>query len=125
MDIEAAKASARKASARRTCEGCAWLERRIRPRCMSEKSPHFRTARDAYHERCAVFAVRIDAPPKPAEPPPKPAPVSRPKWTGDSRTARQMIADANRLLRQKQVRKPTDAEHAAVMERNQSRKVGA
>jgi hypothetical protein len=104
MDIEAARASAREMNARRTCEGCAWLERRIRPRCMSEASPHFRTARDTYNERRDKWAVRIDAPPaKPAEPP-KPAPVSRPKWTGDGRTARQMIADANRLLRQKQVR---------------------
>jgi len=79
MDIEAAKASAREANSRRTCEGCAFLVTHLRPRCMGEASPNFRTPRDTYHERCGVYAVRgRDG--KPVERKPEPAaPVAKPK----------------------------------------------
>jgi hypothetical protein len=78
MDIEAARASAREMNARRTCEGCAFLVTHLRPRCMGETSPNFRTPRDTYHERCGVYAVRgRDG--KPVERKPEPAPVAKPK----------------------------------------------
>jgi hypothetical protein len=76
QDIEAAKASAREASSRRTCEGCAFLRTHLRPMCQAEHGPHFRMTRDTYHERCGVYAVRgRDGKPveRKAEPPP-PAP---------------------------------------------------
>lgn len=44
---------------RLTCEGCAGLRIYPRPMCREERSPHFRTARDTYHERCAWFSVGL------------------------------------------------------------------
>jgi len=78
MDIEAAKASAREANSRRTCEGCAYLRTQLRPMCQAEHGPHFRMARDTYNERCGAYAVRgRDG--KPVERKPEPAPVAKPK----------------------------------------------
>ena len=77
LDIEAARASAREMNARRTCEGCAFLVTHLRPRCMGETSPNFRTPRDTYHERCGVYAVRgrdgkpVERKPEPAAPAPE------------------------------------------------------
>ena len=79
LDIEAARASAREMNARRTCEGCAFLVTHLRPRCMGETSPNFRTPRDTYHERCGVYAVRgRDGKPVERKPEP-PMPVEKPK----------------------------------------------
>lgn len=58
IDLEAARASARDAASRRTCDGCALLRIHPRPMCAGEGSPHYRTARDTYHERCQSYAVR-------------------------------------------------------------------
>jgi hypothetical protein len=79
LDIEAAKASAREANSRRTCEGCAYLRTQLRPMCQAEHGPYFRMARDTYHERCGVYAPRgRDG--KPVERKPEPAPpVEKPK----------------------------------------------
>jgi len=79
IDMENSKAIAREMNARRTCEGCAFLVTHLRPRCMGETSPNFRTPRDTYHERCGVYAVRgRDG--KPVERKPEPAPpVAKPK----------------------------------------------
>lgn len=80
LDIEAAKASAREANSRRTCEGCAFLVTHLRPRCMGETSPNFRTPRDTYHERCGVYAVRgRDGKPVERKPEPAPPPVEKRK----------------------------------------------
>lgn len=49
------------AAQRLTCEGCAGLRLYPRPMCREERSPHFRSARDTYHERCAWFSVRLAA----------------------------------------------------------------
>ena len=79
IDIAASKAAAREAaSGRKTCEGCALLRTYTRPMCAGEKSPHFRTARDTYHERCQWYSVRghegrivtPDMPPPEPEPEP-------------------------------------------------------
>ena len=40
-----------------TCEGCIGLRRYPRPMCREESSPHFRTARDTYHNRCSSYSV--------------------------------------------------------------------
>jgi hypothetical protein len=80
MDIEAAKASAREANSRRTCEGCAYLRTQLRPMCQAEHGPHFRMARDTYNERCGVYAVRgRDGKPVERKPEPAPPPVAKPK----------------------------------------------
>ena len=80
MDIEAARASAREANARRTCEGCAYLRTQLRPMCQAEHGPHYRTARDTYHERCGVYAVRgRDGKPVERKPEPAAPPVAKPK----------------------------------------------
>lgn len=75
IDIEAAKASAREAAlARKTCEGCTALRTYPRPMCAGEKSPHFRTVRDTYHERCQVYSVGMGKGEQPAPPTQPPAP---------------------------------------------------
>lgn len=80
QDIDMAKAIAREMNARRTCEGCAFLVTHMRPRCMGEASPNFRTPRDTYHERCGVYAVRgRDGKPVERKPEPKPPAPEKPK----------------------------------------------
>lgn len=78
VDLEAAKASAREAAlSRKTCEGCVLLRTHPRPMCAGEKSPHFRTVRDTYHDRCQWYAVRGQEGKQSApthEPPAKPDP---------------------------------------------------
>jgi hypothetical protein len=79
IDMENSKAIAREMNARRTCEGCAFLVTHLRPRCMGETSPNFRTPRDTYHERCGAYAVRgRDGKPVERKPEP-PAPVEKRK----------------------------------------------
>ena len=55
---------------RKTCEGCAGLRQYPRPMCRQPTSPHFRMARDTYHDRCNQYAVgrreEPGAPPAPA-----------------------------------------------------------
>lgn len=51
------RAAAELAQRRVTCEGCYWLVRYPRPMCRGEASPHYRTARESYHERCDAFSV--------------------------------------------------------------------
>ena len=80
MDIEAARASAREANSRRTCEGCAYLRTQLRPMCQAEHGPHFRMPRDTYNERCGVYAVRgRDGKPVERKPEPAPPPVEKRK----------------------------------------------
>jgi hypothetical protein len=80
IDMENSKAIAREMNARRTCEGCAFLVTHLRPRCMGETSPNFRTPRDTYHERCGVYAVRgRDGKPVERKPEPAPPPVEKRK----------------------------------------------
>jgi hypothetical protein len=50
-----ARAVAQIVNQRRTCEGCAFLRTYPRPMCQGETSPHFRTARDTYHDQCGAF----------------------------------------------------------------------
>lgn len=77
IDMAASKAAAREAALqRKTCEGCALLRIWPRPMCAGEKSPHFRTVRDTYHDRCEFYALKgVQTAP---EPPPAPEPA-RPK----------------------------------------------
>lgn len=103
QDIEAAKASAREANARRTCEGCAFLVTHLRPRCMGETSPNFRTPRDTYHERCGSYAVRgrdgkpVERKPEPPKPPPeKPKRMRLVEVRGSNRVVSE--AEYDRLL---------------------------
>jgi hypothetical protein len=71
IDMENAKAIAREMTRNRTCEGCIALRVLPRPMCAGEASPHFRTVRETYHERCASYTVagRQMPAPKPVEPP--------------------------------------------------------
>jgi hypothetical protein len=83
VTIKEAQQSARELMGQRgpTCEGCAALRTYPRPMCSGEASPHFRTARDTYHARCASYSVKgVEAPPvvKKAPPPPPPAKPHRP-----------------------------------------------
>lgn len=56
-------------ASRPTCTGCVFLPKTDRPKCTSEASPHWRTPRETYHDRCRAFAT--------AKPEPEPAaPVS-------------------------------------------------
>lgn len=57
IDENNLRAAAELATRKVTCEGCYWLARHPRPMCKGEDSPHYRTAREAYHERCAAFSV--------------------------------------------------------------------
>lgn len=63
QDIEHAKAVAREVtqSQRKTCEGCALLRMYPRPMCQAEASPHWRTPREPYHDRCDAYAVTLRA----------------------------------------------------------------
>jgi|LakMenE18May11ns_1017448.scaffolds.fasta_scaffold9404896_2 hypothetical protein len=61
------RAAAELASRKVTCEGCFFLQRHPRPMCKGEDSPHFRTVRDTYHERCHAFSVSKPEP-RPPEP---------------------------------------------------------
>jgi len=67
LDIEAAKASAREANSRRTCEGCAYLRTQLRPMCQAEHGPHFRMVRDTHHQQCNAYARRKPGDPDPVK----------------------------------------------------------
>lgn len=109
IDLEAAKASAREAAlARKTCEGCTALRTYPRPMCAGEKSPHFRTARDTYHERCAFYGVALRQGQVEPEAANEPPPMSR----------REVAGEVPKLKR-----RATDSEHAALWARNATRKV--
>lgn len=45
---------------RQTCEGCAFLTRE-RPRCLNEASPHFRSPRESYHDKCGFYGPSAHA----------------------------------------------------------------
>lgn len=47
-----------------TCEGCAGLRTHPRPMCVNPNSLYFRTARETYHARCALYAVTAGLHPK-------------------------------------------------------------
>lgn len=49
------------ATAPKTCEGCASLQRWPRPQCKGESSPHFRMVRDTYHPRCEAYSFGAPA----------------------------------------------------------------
>lgn len=71
-DRNAAAAAAQALTlSRKTCEGCAGLRQYPRPMCREERSPHFRTARDTYHERCGLYTVQHAStePGAPSQPP--------------------------------------------------------
>jgi len=48
-----------------TCEGCQHL-RALRPMCMCEASPNFRTPRSTYQDRCTAYTVKGRQQPAPA-----------------------------------------------------------
>jgi hypothetical protein len=54
---QAANNAAQLTHQRLTCEGCQHL-RALRPMCMSEASPNFRTPRSTYQDRCTAYAVK-------------------------------------------------------------------
>lgn len=101
IDIANARASAREALVqRKTCEGCAALRRIPTPMCAREQSPHFRSARDTYHDRCQWYAVAGQEPkppePKPAPEPPKSKRMKLVKVRGTNRLVTE--AEYDRLL---------------------------
>jgi len=57
IDEQNRRAAAELAARKVSCEGCFWLARHPRPMCRGETSPHYRTARESYHERCHAFSV--------------------------------------------------------------------
>ena len=59
---QAAVQAAQLTHQRLTCEGCQHL-RALRPMCMAETSPNFRTPRSTYQDRCAAYAVKGRQPP--------------------------------------------------------------
>lgn len=91
------------------CEGCIGLRTYPRPMCKEKRSPHFRTARDTYHERCPWFAVRI-----------KVEVASQPETAPPPR--HELVGHAANDRRLKVNRKPTDDEHAALLARNMARR---
>jgi hypothetical protein len=56
-DVKQAASQAAQLVQRQTCEGCQHL-RALRPMCMSEASPNFRTPRSTYQDRCNAYAVK-------------------------------------------------------------------
>lgn len=112
IDLEGARISAREmVMQRKTCEGCAMLRTYPRPMCAGEKSPHFRTVRDTYHERCPVYHVAgmQPAPPKPEPAPPPPAKKGRVKMV--------RLRGIDRVV--------TESEYDALLAQNAKRRVGA
>ena len=59
---QAASNAAQLTHQRQTCEGCQHL-RALRPMCMAETSPNFRTPRSTYQDRCTAYAVKGRQPP--------------------------------------------------------------
>jgi hypothetical protein len=62
---QAANNAAQLTHQRLTCEGCQHL-RALRPMCMSEASPNFRTPRATYQDRCTAYTVKGRQQPAPA-----------------------------------------------------------
>ena len=63
-DVKQAASQAAQLVSRLTCEGCQHL-RALRFICMAETSPHFRTPRSTYQDRCTAYAVKGRQPPAP------------------------------------------------------------
>lgn len=56
-DVKAAAAQAAQLVQNLTCENCAHL-RALRPMCMGESSPHYRTPRESFHTQCNAYVPR-------------------------------------------------------------------
>jgi hypothetical protein len=114
LDLKLAQAQAAELAQRKlTCEGCLHLQVWPRGQCKDERSPHFRAARETYHERCPYFGVRtrIEAESLPGVPTEAVAepPKAKPK----------LEVTAHLRVR------ASGSEHVAMLARNAARKVSA